>query len=206
MLLCDSGNTSMHFYDGSTHTYKQSVEEFDGLIDSCKVYYINVNPDLETTLQQMPNWINLQSYVNAEKYYDGMGIDRIMACEAVDEGIVIDAGSAITVDVMHQGVYGGGFICPGIHAMQASYANISSRLSNSFNFELDLDKMPKNTQDSISYGFLRLLYGEVMRHNKPIIITGGDARHLHKVFQHATVDELLIFKGMKQMIPKIASC
>ncbi len=205
VLLCDIGNTSLHFCKGNS-TYKEPVEHFDALLPQSEVYYINVNPSLEAKLEQRANWINIEPYIDIKKYYVGMGIDRVMACEAVFDGIIIDAGSAITVDMMHEGIYCGGFICPGIAAMQLSYANISSRLSDSFNFELDLDKMPKNTKDSISYGFLGLLYGDVMRHNKPVIITGGDAPYLHRLFKHATVDEMLIFKGMKQMIPRIASC
>ena len=205
VLLCDIGNTSLHFYDG-TSAYKKSVECFESVVPQSTVYYINVNPALEAKLQQRSNWIDLKPYVDIKKYYDTMGIDRMMACEAISDGIIIDAGSAITVDMMHKGIYCGGFICPGITAMQLSYANISSRLNDSFNFELDLDKMPKNTKDSISYGFLRPFYGEVVRHNKPIIITGGDAKRLHRLFKSATVDEMLIFKGMKQMIPRIASC
>ena len=205
VLLCDIGNTSLHFFDGSS-TCKEPVEHFDTVLSPSQVYYINVNPTLEVKLKDRTDWIDLQPYIDRNKYYAGMGVDRMMACEAVDDGIIIDAGSAITVDMMDRGVYCGGFISPGVRAMQLSYAGISSRLNNSFNFELDLDRMPKNTQDAISYGFLRPLYSEVMRHHKPVIITGGDAWHLHKVFQDATVDELLIFKGMTQMIPRIASC
>ncbi len=205
ILLCDIGNTSLHFFDGK-HTCRMSVEHFDTTVPQAKVYYINVNPELEAKLQERSNWINIKPYVETAKYYESMGIDRMMVCEAVDHGIIIDAGSAITVDIMDHKTYCGGFIYPGVSAMQQSYANISSRLNDSFNFELDLDKMPKNTKDSISYGFLRPLYTEVMRHNKPVIITGGDAARLHRLFKSARVDELLVFKGMKQMIPRIASC
>ncbi len=204
--LCDIGNTSLHFYDGK-HTFKESVEHFDiSTYNESKVYYINVNTSLAATLEESEHWINLEPYVDSNRFYQGMGIDRVMACEAVDNAIIIDAGTAITVDIMDHGVYRGGFIYPGIASMYASYRAISPRLDHSFNFELDLDKMPNNTQDSISYGFLRLLYGEVMRHKKDVVITGGDARQLQSIFRDATVDELLIFKGMEQMISKRALC
>jgi type III pantothenate kinase len=141
MLLCDIGNTSLHFFDGKKD-YKEDVVAFS--IDNYKeqVYYINVNPNLHVNLKQAKNWIDLKLHVNYAHYYETMGIDRIMACEAVSDGIIIDAGSAITVDVMDRGVYIGGFIYPGVDAMQKSYKNISSRLDYAFNFELNLDKMP----------------------------------------------------------------
>ncbi|MEA2112170.1 MAG: type III pantothenate kinase [Campylobacterota bacterium] len=205
MLLCDIGNTSLHFYDGQ-NSYKKDVEKFDIFTCKEKVYYINVNPNLHVDLQKASNWVDLKAYVDYTHYYETMGIDRIMACEAVNDAIVIDAGSAITVDIINSGFYEGGFIYPGVDAMAESYRNISSRLDYTFNFELNLDKMPKNSQDSISYGFLRLLYGEVMRHNKPIILTGGSALELKKIFKDAKVDEMLIFKGMKIISSRIDIC
>ncbi len=205
MLLCDIGNTSLHFFDGSKN-YKEDVETFN--IFTCKnqVYYINVNSNLHVNLEKASNWMDLKEYVDLDKYYETMGIDRIMACEAIDDGIIIDAGSAITVDVMQDAQHLGGFIYPGIEKMQECYANISSRLDYSFNFELDLDKMPKNSKDAISYGFLRLLYGEVTRHNKPIYLTGGNASSLQALFKDAHLDEMLIFKGMKTMISRMNLC
>ncbi|MCJ7764352.1 MAG: pantothenate kinase, partial [Thiovulaceae bacterium] len=87
-------------------------------------------------------------------------------------------------------------------AMQACYRNISPRLDYSLNFELDLDKMPKNSRDAISYGVLRTLYSEVTRHSRKIYLTGGDAKSLAKIFSEAAVDEQLLFKGMKKMMEK----
>jgi type III pantothenate kinase len=66
--------------------------------------------------------------------------------------------------------------------------------------------MPKNSQDAISYGYLRLLYTEVMRHNKPIVLTGGNAAQLKHIFKEAKVDEMLIFKGMNTVISRIKKC
>ena len=205
MLLCDIGNTSLHFFDG-VHDYKEDVNTFDIRSIKENVYYINVNPHLHVKLNETDNWIDLKLHVNYAEYYKTMGIDRIMVCEAVHDGIIIDAGSAITVDIMQQGSYQGGFIYPGVDSMHSSYTNISSRLDYPFNFELDLDKMPKNSQDAISYGFLRLLYGEVMRHNKPIILTGGSAVELEHVFKEAQIDTMLIFKGMNTVISRIKKC
>ncbi len=205
MLLCDIGNTSLHFFDGSKG-YKEDVESFDIFTYKQKVYYINVNPNLHVNLEKASNWIDLKQFIDFTKYYETMGIDRIMACEAVNEGIIIDAGSAITVDVMNSGSYEGGFIYPGVDMMQESYKKISTRLDYPFNFELNLDKMPKNSQDSISYGFLRLLYSEVMRHDKPIFLTGGNTTQLSQVFKNAHVDEMLIFRGMKTVISRTQTC
>ena len=90
--------------------------------------------------------------------------------------------------------------------MAQTYKNISSALAYSFNFELDLDKMPKNSQDAISYGYLKTLYKEVTAHDTKLFLTGGDAKEFAKIFPNAKVDELLIFKGMKKIMKKAGLC
>ncbi|WP_418641255.1 type III pantothenate kinase [Sulfurimonas sp. ST-27] len=199
MLLCDIGNTSYHFYD-ENRDYKEHVKSFDPSCIKEKVYYICVNKALHVNLRSLSNWIDLSEYIDKKKYYQTMGIDRIFAVESVSDGIIIDAGSAVTVDVVKNGQFMGGFIYPGIKAMQKTYENISPALAYSFNFECDLDIMPKNSQDAISYGYLKTLYSEVMSHNLPVILTGGDALEFKKIFRDAKVDEKLIFNSMKKII------
>ena len=205
MLLCDIGNTSYHFLDGEL-SFKKSVASFNPLKMKEKIYYISVNKKVNSELAGLSNWIDLSKYIDMSSYYDTMGIDRIVACEMVKNGVIIDAGSAITVDVVKNGRFEGGFIYPGVVAMQKSYENISPTLAYSFNFDLALDIIPKNSQDAISYGYLKTLYSEVMSHKMPIILTGGDSKLFKKIFKDAKVDEELIFKGMKKIIQRADIC
>jgi len=201
MLLCDIGNTSFHFLDGEKD-YKKSVDSFDIRSVQREVYYISVNVVVSEKLKDLKNWINVAIFIDINSYYKTMGIDRICAIKAVQSAVVIDAGSAITIDIVENGVFEGGFIYPGVTAMQKTYKNISSALDYSFNFDLELDIMPKNSQDAISYGYIKTLYVEVTSHQLPIILTGGDAKKFHKIFKNAQVDEELIFSGMKKIIKK----
>ena len=205
MLLCDIGNTSYHFLnDGDS--YKKDVKNFEAANITDKIYYISVNENVSKKLENLDNWINVANFVDKSKYYETMGIDRVCAVEAIKNAVVIDAGSAITIDVVREGLFMGGFIYPGVKAMGETYANISSALEYSFNFDLDLDIMPKNSQDAISYGFLKTLYSEVVSYDLPIILTGGDAQVLQKIFRNAELDEKLIFDGMKYIIKKADKC
>jgi len=201
MLLCDIGNTSYHFLD-ENREYKEDVKTFNPLSIKEKVYFICVNSTLHAKLKSLSNWIDLSVYIDKKKYYKTMGIDRIFALESVSNGVVIDGGSAVTVDVVKNDTFMGGFIYPGIKAMQKTYKNISPALAYSFNFECDLDIMPKNSQDAISYGYLKTLYCEVMSHKLPIILTGGDALEFKKIFKDAKIDTRLIFHSMKKIIQK----
>jgi type III pantothenate kinase len=205
MLLCDIGNTTYHFFlEG--RGYKEDVNLFDPSTIGEKVFYICVNQHVKEALQGLENWIDLSIHVDMRKYYETMGIDRIMACEAIDNGVVVDAGSAITVDVVKEGRFEGGFIYPGARAMSECYKNISSALKYSFNFEVDLDKMPKNSRDAISYGYLKLLQSEVNSYKMDIFLTGGDAINFKKIFPASIVDETLLFRGMTNIMKRANLC
>ena len=141
-----------------------------------------------------------------KNYYETMGIDRIMGCEAVQNGVIIDAGSAITVDVVKNGKFSGGYITLGLHVSAKAYKELSCRLDYSYNFEIDLDKMPKNSADALTYGQLGLLYRDVMSHSLPVYLTGGDASKLSSIFKDAILDEELLFKGMKNIMKKGDLC
>jgi type III pantothenate kinase len=205
MLLCDIGNTSFHFLDGDDD-YKESVEEFSVKTMKERVFYISVNQEVNESLKTLDNWINIAPYIDRKNYYESMGIDRVVACEAIEDGVVVDAGSAITVDVVKNGVFEGGFIYAGVNAMSKTYKNISSALEYSFNFELDLDKMPKNSKDAISYGYLKPFCSEVLSYKKEIFLTGGDAEMFSSLFPNAKVEKHLLFNGMKKIIKKANLC
>ena len=205
MILCDIGNTSYHFLDDNQE-YKKSVKNFDITTITEKVYFICVNVEVKAKLQKVKNWIDLEEFISRDNYYSTMGIDRVVACESIQNGIIVDAGSAITVDKMKNGSFEGGFIYPGIKAMAQSYKNISTSLDYSFNFECEFDIMPKNSQDALSYGYLKLLYNEVVSFNIDIFLTGGDAEKFAKIFPQAKIEKHLVFNGMKKIIKKACLC
>lgn len=201
MLLCDIGNTSYHFLN-QEKDYKENVSSFDPSKVIQQVYYICVNPKIKEILKELDNWIDISVCLDVSKYYETMGVDRMVAAEAIENGVIIDAGSAVTVDVVKEGRFEGGFIYPGANAMRNTYKNISTALDYPFNFELDLNVLPKNSTDAISYGYLKTLFSEVSSYNMNIILTGGDANKFAKIFPNAKIDKSLIFRGMKKIIQK----
>jgi len=203
MLLCDIGNTSYHFLDDEKGEYKESVIDFDPTTIKQNIYFISVNKHLSKKLKNLANWIDLEPFIQRTKYYETMGIDRIFAVEAIKNGVVVDAGSAVTVDVVRNSVYEGGFIYPGMYAMQKCYKDISPVLEYPFNFNVNQKKLAKNSQDAISYGYLKILASEVSSYDLPIIVTGGDASEFAKLFENVTIKKRLIFEGMKKIITTI---
>lgn len=204
-ILCDIGNTTVDIYENGI-TQKISIVEFDPVVLADDVWFASVNTAMSSKIALLSNWHNINSLIEWDKYYPTMGIDRILVCEAIEEGVVVDAGSAITVDVINKGVYKGGFIALGLNAAQEAYHRLSPALGVSFNFEVDLAKMATNTPDAVTVGFIAPLVEKISNLGTPLYLCGGDAAKLSHFFPQAVVDSELIFQGMKKLINKGAEC
>lgn len=205
MILCDIGNTTVDLWENGVRR-KVTIGEFVPETLSGEVWYASVNRSLSKRLEPLANWHDIETLIDREKYYPTMGIDRVLVCEAVDEGVVVDAGSAITVDVMRGGAYQGGFISLGLRAAEEAYARLSPALAVSFTFEVELDKMAQNTQDAVTIGFWAPLVQKIERLGMPLYLSGGDASVLKRFLPHAVVDEALVFTGMRKLIDKGKRC
>jgi len=201
MILCDIGNTNFHFnIDGKI------IDEEECIIKNKKVYYISVNKEKEKILlKKNPKSINLERIVQFDTHYEGLGIDRVMACKTIKDGVVIDAGSAITIDIMSNGLHLGGYIIPGIYVLNRSYSSISPVLDYKFNMNIENNLLPSNTRDAISYGTIRMIISFIkeISKNKKLYFTGGDGIYLSKFFKNSIYVKDLVFRGMKQTIKEM---
>ena len=195
MLLYDSGNTNIKCYENGKVFY---VDDFDS---QKPFYYINVNPKIK----DFKNGIDLAPYFQLKSKYKGMGIDRVAACYAIDDGVVVDVGSAITVDVMKGGFHEGGFIMPGIGAYHDSLANISTALKFDIDREINLEKLPQNTHEALNFATFKsvfLMIKEVSQ-NMKIYFCGGDGKILSHFFKDSVYKKDLVFEGMKKVIKEM---
>lgn len=201
MILCDIGNTFLHFYYRG-RIWKEEKHKLTTKDSKELIMYISVNEDsTNALLYAHPRCFDLTPYINIDTNYKGLGVDRIAACKAITDGVIVDAGSALTVDVMHQGIHLGGFIMPGITQYRKMFSSISV-LDCEMNLGVDLDTFPQNTRDAISYGMLNsiILMLENTSKNKKIHFTGGDGKFLSRFFKDCFYDDLLVFKGMQKAI------
>jgi len=199
MILCDIGNSNVDFYhDGKI--WSQSLKEFKQYIPKDKVYFISVNDMVTKELSD--DYINIENWFDFDTIYQDMGIDRVAACSTIENGIIIDAGSAITVDVMSGGLHMGGYILPSINAYKECYTNISDRLDKRINPNVILDALPQKTEDAISYGAIKsmLMMLKYTCRDKTVYFTGGDGKYFSKFFKKSIYDRSLIFRGMLKAI------
>lgn len=201
MLLCNIGNTNANFFnDGKISS--MDIAGFMSYIPKEKVYIINVNESVRNKISSNSNFIDLEPYFELECDYVGLGVDRIANCYAISDGAIVDAGSAITIDIMYQGVHLGGTILPGLSFLQKTYSSISPRLNVGLNTQIELDSFPQNTLNAISYGTVLpiILTIEHMAKGKKVFFTGGDGEFFIKYFDKAIYDRTASFRGMLKII------
>lgn len=200
MILCDIGNTTASFYENGI-IKKLSLNEIKRFKAKEKIFYISVNDKISQILDHN-FFIDLEPFAKFETLYEGLGIDRIMACYTIQTGIVIDAGSAITIDFMLSGSHLGGCILPGLAASLESYKNISSRLDKLLNSQINIENLPQNTRDGISFGIIKPLILTInsIAKGRQIFLTGGDGAFLEKFLENSIYEKGLVFSGMKKLI------
>lgn len=198
MILCDIGNTHFHFY--TRGQIWREIPKTLSLKDE-KIFYISVNPAFEKLLlEKQKDCINLAPFFRLDTAYVGLGIDRIAVCEGIDDGVIVDAGSAITIDVMQKGMHLGGYILPGIKSFVEMYKQISPALNVLPDFSIEFDLFPQNTREAMGYGILKSIVGLIteISKEKKIYFCGGDGKFFSKFFENCIYDETLVFKGMQK--------
>ena len=201
MILCDIGNTTFDFLVKGKHkkfSVKDEIPTFDD-----EIVYVSVNKKAtKRLLKSNPNAVNIEKYLQFKTKYIGHGIDRAVACVFQDDAVIVDAGSAITVDIMKKGKHKGGFILPGFRAFMKTYPKISKKLKFDFEKNINLDKIPLQTKDAIQYAMMKsiILPIKEVSENKKIIFTGGDGKLLSKYFENSVYKKDLIFENMKRIM------
>ena len=201
MILCDIGNTTYDFLINKKHKkylIKDDIPKFDD-----EIYFTSVNKKATKKLRQInPQAKNIKKILNFQTQYVGLGIDRAIVCFEQDNCVIVDAGSAITVDIMEDKKHKGGFIIAGMRAFKKTYPKISKKLNIEFETNINLDKIPLQTKDAIQYAMMKsiILPIKEVSTNKKLIFTGGDGKYLSKFFENSTYKKDLIFENMKRII------
>jgi type III pantothenate kinase len=203
MILCDIGNSTFHFLQDGRHTKIGLEESFSKLNIDEVIYFISVNDKAQKKLlDAFPNSINIKNkFIFNTSYSKEMGIDRIACCLNQENKIIVDVGSAITVDIIKEGLHLGGFILPGINALKSIYPKISPMLNFNFDDSIDLDKIPNNTNEAINYSIFNMIILPIQhikkRYNLDIIFTGENSKFIYKHCENYVYEPELIFNSMK---------
>ena len=206
MILCDIGNSTYHFLKGKRAFKVDLNSDLKNLRFKDKIYFISVNEKAsKKLLKTFPNAINLNNKFKLNtKYSSTLGIDRIVASNSIKSAIVVDFGSAITLDVIKNRKHLGGFIMPGIDMLKTNYPKISPKLAFDFVTNTNLDKIPTNTNEAINYAIINMVVLPIQkiqdRYDLKIIFTGQNSTLVLKYFNNYKFKPNLIFKNMRKVV------
>jgi len=194
MILVDIGNTHFHILKNNEILHLKNAPKLEG-----DIFYISVNKKKEKEFLKLNKAVNLKEFVKFNTTYEGLGIDRIMACKSIEDGVVVDFGSAITIDIMENGIHKGGVIMPGIYAFKKAFVTISDVLKFNIDYK---EGLPQNTNEALNMGSIGAIKCmiEKFRDNKKLYFTGGDGKLFTNFFEDCEYIEDLVFRGMKKTI------
>jgi len=197
LRLVDIGNTHAKIY----HKGRVEVVSSKDFDLKEEFFYISVYHDIAQKLSENNYATNLADFIELKTTYKGLGVDRKVLCSYIDDGVIVDAGSAITVDVMSGGYHEGGFILPGVSAFFKAYEDISPALKVQ-RAKTDISKLPKTTQEAINYATFKsvVLMVKDISKDKKIYFCGGDGEELSRYFEGSIYKKDLIFEAMKKIV------
>jgi type III pantothenate kinase len=222
-------NNDINVFYGSLDDLAEALRNIDATSTKVLLSAVNQTDDLILLLKGKPfseiiavKSMSAQAGVtNSYQQPERLGVDRWLAMIAsykilstlldVKGVVVIDAGTALTIDVVNRdGMHQGGYIVPGMAMAQAALftnAEQVKRYDEVVSFNSDdsrLNKLGNNTLQCVEYGVInqQVALIEKVTHQYPeyeIIITGGDCELLAGFFTTAKVDKNLVLKGLWQV-------
>ncbi|RKZ33078.1 hypothetical protein DRQ33_04790, partial [bacterium] len=141
--------------------------------------------------------------LGADRIADAIGAWQFYG-EDTDSLLVVDAGTAITIDLVRQGTFLGGAIIPGLDMMKNALYSNTAQLTLPDN-KITAQFPGKGTEQCIvagsisaAVGAIRFLWNKFIQKDEyaRIILTGGDSKILAKFMKDEFIlDNLLLVKG-----------
>lgn len=232
-VLVDAGNTSCKIAikkTGQDFIWCSAEQILEQILDVTEMTYAQVAPQPELT--QLINACNerqipvQQAMVNSEAFgircgypkTENLGIDRWLAILGAEQLypetdlIIVDAGTAMTVDILTEFKrHLGGWIVPGLSLMQSSIADKAPGVFSST--QITQEHFGTNTPSALFEGCCNALTGCVEQakailqdidfhavNELKVILTGGDACILEERLKLETVVEKnLVFVGLDRI-------
>jgi type III pantothenate kinase len=198
-FLCDIGHTSANCFRNG-ESFKIDIDSFNPESFGDRVIYINVNQKFKNFPD---HWIDLQPYVESDTEYKTLGIDRQVAIFGERNRVIVDFGSAVTIDVISDR-HIGGYIMLGRDEVVRGFQRKTPHLKFKRKTILDLGEVPMVSEDALYYGFYHqtatFIESISKQHDLPITITGGYADEFLPLLKEAEIRKNLIFEKMELIL------
>lgn len=211
-------NTSFHFVQELSASYN-----VESIIVSSVIGIDDEQKSIIDAAATRVIWLSKDTPVPIKSEYrtpHTLGSDRLAAaigamCEAPGRNIlIIDAGSAITIDFVDSGgTFRGGNISPGIKMRLAALHSFTNRLP-SVEKEGETPALGYDTDTAIRSGVIHGICHEIdgyitdFKNKFPdllVFLTGGDEKTLiNKIKSHIFADRFLVAKGLNKILENIS--
>lgn len=220
-LFLDIGNTRTDIYWQGQYgrlTDKQGAAVFQGVVvepeQVKRVVAVSVAaPAYQARLQGLlptADWVEINApdaaLMASEYAPDNLGLDRWLAALAVarqsagrGDHVVVDLGTASTLDLVARGVHKGGWILPGLDVWQESLLGRTTIPAHAAGHP---DEKPGTaTPAAIASGWLAATVGAVERmcarsRTPRVWVSGGNAGALESAFPEAEFRTNLVLEGL----------
>jgi type III pantothenate kinase len=218
---------------------KSVLPDIEATAEATQCYYASVaDPDSEAQLLNclkaitgLDDCVRLTTQTKAAGVHNGyadpgkLGVDRWLALlGAMDfygpvDKLIIDAGSAITVDLLTQdGKHLGGAISPGFNTSIARFKQIMSKVNFDHPDITRTDEPGCSTEACINIKFCSAdtttnitmvdqmidRWFKLLAPDAVMIVTGGDAKRINRHQQHPRYEiPDLVFKGMRKQLDSL---
>lgn len=232
MILVEIGNTSVKavrensgqripLFKVPSNNIDELSRQLSLLHDGEELLLSSVRKDLTSIILELEKQLSIFAFQHNNlgkitldyETPETLGIDRVLACAGgvrhmESDVVVVDAGTACTVDMMTKDyIFKGGVILPGLPMLKYSMKALTPELPET-DFSLPAQFPGKTTRDAIRIGVNGGFIHSISRfieeyvkkfENVQILITGGDGRYVHEKL-HAQFNcryhENLVFDGM----------
>lgn len=194
-----------HFLDRIVLATVKTSEEADCLVQKW------TGPELKITKIKVDERILPTAYEDASK----LGIDRwlgVLAARSIGNGsaLIVDAGTAITLDVLSEnGMHAGGYILPGLEMQQNALAAQTARVRFP-QAQWDSEALGRSTASAVGHGSVRAICALVREMSREIgsghiYLTGGNARDLAPFLPEAQLNDDLLLAGMRAYVDLLSA-
>jgi type III pantothenate kinase len=213
--------------DGVKTELRASISPYSASIKRCRlssVAGVVVDADIETLLKELCG-IRVERAASralscgVENTYEppeSLGVDRWLAVVAAYSRygracVVVDCGSAITVDLIDEGGrYLGGYIVPGLGLMRRALFQDTDAVKVEPACVSNLG-VGRNTRNAVNHGMYQMIVGLLERAQAELqvggqepllVLTGGDALRLKPFLPEAAeFHDGLVFEGLARVLP-----
>lgn len=190
-----------------------SVRSADDELAFCKWVQHNLGVEAEFARSSMTCGKVTNGYLD----YAQLGVDRWLAIlagynQVRDACLIVSMGTAMTADlVLQNGQHLGGYIAPGIHLFNVSLSQSTARIGLHNNEQCPPDLVPgRKTSEAITHACGAMVKGVIdnalqqisvvgLRENVALLVTGGDADWVRKLYPWAEYKQELVLDGLEYL-------